>query len=483
MTRSTQKSRAAEFADGAVTPGNALPIDEALRISVRPGIAARYGLCPLELLQDNPHAIRTHSGRQLKKLARSMAVSGPLSPIIVDEHLVILAGHARVKAHRLLGDGQAPILQVFGLSEAMKRQHLLADNRVGADAGLDRRKLFAQLPELTAILADEGFTLEDTGLEIAEIDALTADLGDDSIDPSDGFDAALLDGDPVLRLGDLVQLGEHRLLVGDARDAKALDRLMNGEVAAAAFLDIPYNVRARNIGGRGRIKHEDFAQASGELSRPEFRQFIRSAASNAARVSAPSALHYICIDRLHVHDLIEAGELVYDAYLDLIVWNKTNGGQGGLYRSQHELIGLFRVGPECALDNVQKGKFGRNRTNVWVYPGVNVFRAGRMDDLAAHPTVKPVRLVADAFKDCTRPNDIVLDTFVGSGTTILAAEQIGRRARAMEIEPKYADVAVRRWQALTGRDAVHVETGLPFSALNASVRPPVPRVRVRLRLP
>jgi DNA modification methylase len=171
------------------------------------------------------------------------------------------------------------------------------------------------------------------------------------------------------------------------------------------------------------------------------------------------------MDGQHIRDLIEAGEAVYETYVDLVTWVKTNAGQGGLYRKQSEFIGVFRVGGAFHRNNVQMGKFGRNRSNVWTYAGANTLRAGRMDDLAAHPTVKPLRLVADALKDVTAPGDIVLDTFVGSGTTILAAERVGRRAVGLEIEPKYADIAVRRWQAATGRDAIHAQTALIFNDL------------------
>ena len=153
-------------------------------------------------------------------------------------------------------------------------------------------------------------------------------------------------------------------------------------------------------------------------------------------------------------------------------------GQGSFYRSQHELVGVFRVGEAKHLNNVELGRHGRSRSNVWHYAGVNTFRAGRMDELAAHPTVKPVAMVADALKDCTRRGDIVLDTFAGAGTTILAAERVGRRAYALELEPKYVDVAIRRWQAFTRRDAVHADTGQTFETSRGGrkdAQPALPR--------
>jgi DNA modification methylase len=229
-----------------------------------------------------------------------------------------------------------------------------------------------------------------------------------------------------------------------------------------AFLDPPYNVRVRSIVGRGRTKHAEFAMASGEMSPSEFTAFLKETLENGARVSHDGAVHYVCMDWRHVAELIEAGREIYGEMLNLVVWEKTNAGQGSFYRSAHELVGVFRVGDAKHLNNVELGRHGRSRSNVWHYAGVNTFRAGRMDELAVHPTVKPVAMVADALKDCTRRGDIVLDTFAGAGTTILAAERVGRRAYSLELEPKYVDVAIRRWQAFTRRDAVHADTGQTF---------------------
>ena len=229
-----------------------------------------------------------------------------------------------------------------------------------------------------------------------------------------------------------------------------------------AFLDPPYNVRVKSVVGRGRIKHAEFAMASGEMSPSGFTAFLEETLGNAAGVSRDGAVHFVCMDWRHIRELIEAGREIYGEMLNLVVWEKTNAGQGSFYRSAHELVGVFRVGDAKHLNNVQLGRHGRSRSNVWHYAGVNTFRVGRMAELAAHPTVKPVAMVADALKDCTRRGDIVLDTFAGAGTTILAAERVGRLAHSLELEPKYVDVAIRRWQAFTRRDAVHADTGQTF---------------------
>jgi DNA modification methylase len=232
--------------------------------------------------------------------------------------------------------------------------------------------------------------------------------------------------------------------------------------AAMAFLDPPYNVRIRDIVGRGQVKHAEFAMASGELSRAGFVEFLKGTLAAAAAVSRDGAVHFVCMDWRHIGELLDAGGTVYGETLNMAVWVKSNAGQGSFYRSQHELIGVFRVGQQAHLNNVELGRHGRSRSNVWHHAGVNTFRAGRMDELKVHPTVKPVALVADAIKDCTRRGDIVLDTFCGSGTTILAAERVGRRAYTLEVEPRFVDVAIKRWQAFSRKDAIHAETGLTF---------------------
>ena len=266
-------------------------------------------------------------------------------------------------------------------------------------------------------------------------------------------------------VGDLWQLGKHRLLCGDARNSDDLSRLLDGERAHMAFLDPPYNVAVGSIVGRGAVKHREFAMASGEMSRDEFIAFLKETLGAAAKASVDGAVHFVCMDWRHVEELVTAGRSVYGAMLNLIAWVKTNAGQGSFYRSQHELIGVFRVGAAPHLNTIELGRHGRNRSNVWHYAGANTFRAGRMDDLRAHPTVKPVAMIADAMKDCTRRNEIVLDTFCGSGTTLLAAERVGRRGYGLEIDPGYVDVAVRRWQAFSGRDALHVASGLTFEEI------------------
>jgi len=308
----------------------------------------------------------------------------------------------------------------------------------------------------------EGLDVSLTGFAPVEIDQLTVDFEEDASDPDDTVDPAWITDMPVSQPGDLWQLGRHRLLCGDARKPDDLTRLMGNARAAMAFLDPPYNVRVADIVGRGRVKHGDFAMASGELSRTDFVGFLKGTLAAAAEVSRDGAVHFVCMDWRHIGELIEAGGKIYGDTLNMAVWVKSNAGQGSFYRSQHELIAVFRVGKEAHLNNIELGRHGRSRSNVWHYAGVNTFRAGRLDELKSHPTVKPVALVADCIRDCTRRGDLVLDTFCGSGTTILAAERVGRRAYTLELEPRFVDVAIKRWQAFSRKDAVHAEAGLSF---------------------
>jgi DNA modification methylase len=419
----------------------------------------------VDALKPNARNARVHSKKQIRQIADSIAAFGFLVPILIDDGGLIIAGHGRYEAAVLLGLQKVPVIQVEGLSAAKRRALALADNKIAQNAGWDRELLATELPELADILVVEGLDISITGFAPVEIDQIATDFEEDASDPADTVDPEWANGAPLSTPGDLWELGGHRLLCGDARNANDLARLLGEARAAMAFLDPPYNVRVRDIVGRGQIKHSEFAMASGELSRTGFVEFLKQSLAVAAAVSRDGAVHFVCMDWRHLGELLEAGGLVYDEMVNLVVWAKTNAGQGSFYRSAHELVGVFRVGKAAHLNNVELGRHGRSRSNVWHYAGVNTFRAGRLDELKCHPTVKPVALVADAIKDCTGRGDIVLDTFCGSGTTILAAERVGRRAYTIEIEPRFVDVAIKRWQAFSRKDAMHADSGLSFDEL------------------
>jgi len=417
-------------------------------------------------LKPNPRNARTHSKKQIRQIAESIKQFGFVNPVIADENGVLIAGHGRLEAASMLELSNVPVITLHGLTDAQKRTLMLADNKIAGNAGWDRERLAVEIPELSTLLEVEGLDIALTGFEIPEIDQLIVDFDDKSVDPDDEFEHG--SGQPVAKTGDLWLLDQHRLLCGNARSETDLDRLMGSEMAAMGFLDPPYNVAVSSIVGRGRTKHREFAEASGEQSAPAFVEFLTATLGNAARVSAAGALAYVCMDWRHIAELLSAGKAVYSEHVNTVVWVKTNAGQGSFYRSQHEEILVFQVGSAAHRNNIELGRHGRSRTNVWKYPGANTFRKGRMDDLRLHPTVKPIALVSDAIRDCTRRRDIVLDLFCGSGTTILAAERVGRRGFGMEIDPIYVDTTIRRWQALTGKDAVLAGTTSTFNDIETA---------------
>ncbi len=419
-------------------------------------------------LKDNPNNPRTHPRRQINKLADAIRQFGFRVPIVVDRDLNVLAGHGRLAAARQLNLKLVPVTIVSDLSEAQMRAFALADNKLAEMSGYDNVKLAVELKELAPLMADVGLDFSLTGFETPELDRLFGNLSDPEVDPIDDIPA--IAKTPVTHDQDVWLLGQHRLLCGDARRAESYTTLMAGSHATMVITDPPYNVRIASVQGRGRIKHRDFAQASGEMSRAEFTTFLRESLGLAAHHSQDGAIHHVFMDWRHMAELLHAGEATYSELKMLVVWAKTNAGMGTFYRSQHELIFVFKVGTGDHTNNFALGQHGRSRSNVWTYAGANTFRAGRQKDLEAHPTVKPVAMIADAIRDCSHRGDIVLDPFLGSGTTILAAERIGRRAYGIEIDPLYVDTAIRRWQDYTKKDAILATTAQTFDEVAADGR-------------
>ena len=427
-----------------------------------PGPIETVDLRSLRLARRNA---RTHSKKQIRQIADSMLRFGVINPLIVDDQGRVVAGHGRFAAAELLGLRQLPVIRLSHLTDEEIRAYMLADNRLAEKAGWDRELLAIEFEELQIALPEVGLDLGITGFDPGEVDSIMLDFSDDGANSADQIPDA--DGGPaVARKGDLFILGPHRILAGDARDERSYVTLMHGEVAEMAFLDPPYNVKvAGHVGGRGRIKHGEFACASGEMTPEEFVRFLKETLGACARHTVNGGITYVCMDWRHARELLEAGSAVYDELKNICVWAKTTPGQGSFYRSQHEFVFVFKRGASPHLNTFELGQDGRTRSNVWTYPGANAFRAGRMDELRMHPTVKPVALVADAMRDCSRRGSIVLDAFAGSGASIMAAERIGRRTFCIEIEPRYVDVAIRRWQQYTGKDAILESTGQTFEEL------------------
>ncbi len=413
----------------------------------------------------NPKNPRLHSEKQILQIARSITAFGFNVPVLVDADLQVIAGHGRVRASQLLGMTHVPVIRLEHLSEHQRRAFMIADNRLTENSSWDGRLLGEQLKILAE--AELSFSLETTGFEVGEID-----MSIDNLAPATEGETDPADAQPesstfqVSRLGDVWKLGKHRVLCGDALSRDSHARLLGDEQASMVFADPPYNVPiSGHVSGNGKLCHREFPMASGEMNQVQFIEFLTRSLTLLAEFSSMGSLHYICMDWRHMGELLTAGHAAYSELKNLCVWTKDNAGMGSFYRSQHELIFVFEHGGGPYRNNVQLGRFGRSRSNVWQYPGVNSFARSTSegDLLALHPTVKPVALVADAILDCSARGDLVLDPFLGSGTTIIAAERTGRRGYGMELDPAYVDTVVRRWEKFTSLDAVDQCTGATFT--------------------
>ena len=404
-------------------------------------------------LRPAPRNARTHSRKQVRQIADSIRAFGFTNPVLVDGTGQVIAGHGRLAAAQLVGLEQVPTLCLDWLSDAEQRAYVIADNRLAERAGWDRSLLAIELGELCDLDIDETLT----GFELSEIE-LILDAGETAI--VEETDQGPGSGSAVCQLGDIWQLGRHRLLCGDALDHDSYRRLMGRDRARLVVTDPPYNVPiGGHVSGLGKIRHREFVQGSGEMSDRDFLLFLTSALGGMAKVSREGSLHYVFMDWRHLPELIGAGRAVYNDWLNLCVWAKSNAGMGSLYRSQHELVTVFRKGRRPHVNNVELGRNGRHRSNVWNYTGANSFSAEREEALGWHPTVKPLEMIVDIIKDASDHDEIVLDGFGGSGTTLIAAEQCGRTARLLELDPLYCDVILRRFAAACGQMPVLVHTG------------------------
>ncbi|WLA79954.1 site-specific DNA-methyltransferase [Bradyrhizobium elkanii] len=414
-------------------------------------------LIPISDLKLLGNQTRRHPKRQINKLAASVGEFGLVLPIVIDQKRRLIAGSALVTAARELGLAHLPAVTLADLTEAQLRTLRIALNRSSEDASWDEQVLRLELNEILAL--DPQVDLQLTGFSTGELDVVISgseDLEDD-LPPPEG-------GAPLTRPGDLWHLGEHRIVCADATIAESYHRVMDGELAQMAFTDPPYNQAIDgHVSGKGKITHPEFAMASGEMSAAEFQAFLAKCLACLVASTKNGSIHFVCMDWRGMFPLLAAATPIYTEIKNLCVWNKSNAGMGSLYRSQHELIFAFKNGRAPHVNNVQLGRHGRNRSNVWDYPSQNSWPNSAKAKLAVHPTVKPVALVADAIRDCSNEHDIILDPFGGAGTTLIAAERTRRRARVIEIEPRYVDVAIRRWQHITGKTAVHAETSQSFA--------------------
>ena len=411
----------------------------------------------IDCLKQVGRETRKHPPSQIKKLAASLEQFGFVVPIVIDEANGIVAGLGMVQAAKRLGLAEVPAICIAGLDDSALRSLRLALNRLGEDSGWDREALALEFADIIEI--NSGIDLQISGFEMGELDTLLSGGGDEE----DELPVVDLSAEPITKPGDVWQMGPHKFLCGDALSAQSYATLLGDERAQMGFTDPPYNIAIEdNVSGLGEVRHRDFAMACGEMTSAEFEAFLNKSLGLAAQHSIDGAVHMICMDWRHQRELAAAGAGIYSSQLNLCVWNKSNGGMGSLYRSKHELVFIFKVGTAPHINNVALGRHGRNRSNVWDYAGQNALR-GSKSKLSLHPTAKPVALVADAIRDCSERLGIILDPFGGVGTTIIAAEKTGRVARLIELDPRYVDATVQRWQRLTGRSAVNAKTGEPFA--------------------
>jgi DNA modification methylase len=441
------------------------------RIPVRrpsgPPLTAQLAVCYRKIadLSKDPNNPRVHSPRQIQQIARSIETFGFNCPILIDRHDRIVAGHGRVDAAASLDLDVVPTIRLEHLSTAEAKAFLLLDNRLAEHSAWDDTLLGLQFTDLLA--QDLDFDLSITGFEIPEIDNLIL-TGERAAPASPDDEVPIEAGPAVTRLGDLWIAGDHRVLCGDALDRASYDRLMEGGKAAIVVADGPYNVPiAGHVGGNGKIQHPEFAMAAGEMTSAEFRAFLSTACGHLVQNSVDGAIHYLFMDWRSSRLLQEAADPHYSELKNICIWQKDSAGLGSFYRSQHEFVFVYKVGTAPHQNNVQLGKYGRNRSNVWPCPGANSFaRTGEDGNLLAyHPTSKPPALIADMLLDASSPRDLVLDNFAGAGATLIAAERTGRVARTIEISPIYVDTAIRRWQKLTRRAAVHATLQCTFDEL------------------
>lgn len=455
------------------------PLDsKAAQHDVLAGLSRQIRLVPPSSLAAIGRKARTHSRDQISKIAKSISAFGFSVPVLVDENDKIIAGNARVEAAIQLGLPEVPVVTLSHLDPAQKRAFVLAENKLATLGGFDRDVLKLEFSELLEL--DLDFSLELTGFVEPEVDAIVFSTarGEKAL--------PVVAGPPTSRRGDLWLLGQHRLLCDDATDSAAVARLMDGRKARAAFEDAPYNVKvAGHVSGSG--QHGEFVMASGEMSDPEFTDFLTRTLMRTAESLQDGGLVYFCMDFRHMRHVLDAADANSLKLLNLIVWDKGSGGMGSFYRSRHELIFLLAKGGSAHLNQVQLGKHGRDRHNVWSYPGMHGAGADRVRARELHPTVKPLALVRDAILDSTKRGDIVLDLFSGSGTTIVAAHDSGRIGYATELDPVYADTGIMRWQDFSGQEARLEATGQTFREVRAErsgvsvTAPALPVARARTR--
>lgn len=422
--------------------------------------------CPVDSIVIDPQNPRVHSKRQVRQLGRSIEAFGFNVPILIDRRRRLIAGHGRLLAAQLLGMAQVPTITLENLSEAQIRMFMITDNRLTENSTWDERLLAEQFKSLSELELD--FGVDVTGFEIGEIDLMIDGLAPTSRGKADTAAAVRASRvkPQVTRTDDLWEMGNHRLFCGDACVEATYAALMQGRRASVVFSDPPYNDRIDGcVAGFGKIHPSEAEMAVGKMRGAEYATFLTVVLTMLALHSADGALQFICMDWRHTSELLAAAQQAYTEFKNLCVWVKNVGDQGSLYRSQHELVFVFKSGKGAHRENIQLRQFDRQRTDVWKYrPAKSTARStDECHSSGLHSNTKPIELVADAILDCTARGDIVLDPFLGSGATVIAAERTGRICYGIELDPQNVDASVRRWQKYTGLEAVHQPTGQTFA--------------------
>jgi len=418
-------------------------------------------------LKRSPRRVRRALKSQSKHIQAGLKKFGLNLPILVDEENNIICGEAFFDAAVVLGHPTISVIRVTHLNKLNIRKYRLFFEKLPNLSEWDEEALHLEIQEIAFL--DPDICLDLPGFEPVEVDLILSDAdGEQKVDEDDNIDGMSASRPPICRSGDLWKLEDHRLAVGDALAPQTFELLMNSRTARMVITDPPFNLLIASLVSTA---HREFANASGEMSEVEFQEFLQTFLEHVSARCFDGSLIHVFMDWRHQSELLVAAKAANLTQINLCVWVKTNAGMGSHYRSQHELVYVGKKGTASHLNNIQLGKYGRNRTNVWSYAGMNTFHAERDELLAAHPTVKPVAMIADAICDSTNRGDIVLDPFAGSGTIFLAAERTGRRAYGIEIDPEYCELAIDRWERKTGKKAVHAGTGLTRAELAIRRKP------------
>lgn len=426
----------------------------------------------LEIQNTNIDKIRSytnnakeHPEKQISQIAESIRQFGFNNPILIDEHGEIIAGHGRFLAARALKLGFVPTICLSHLSEVQKKAYRLADNKIAENGGWNVELLKLELEQIE--LNTEGLDISSTGFDCLELDTMFSPQNSRQPDEKTNAVPYIPDNEIVSKPGDTWLVGPHRIICGNSLNVDTFQTLMHDERADMILQDPPFNVPVNgHVCGAGSVKHREFAMASGEMTSDEFTQFLTTNFKLCAKFSRDGALHYNFMDWRHQAEILNTGKHAFADLINMCVWVKSSGGMGSLYRSQHELCFIFKNGRASHINNVELGAHGRYRTNVWQYAGVNTFGRHK-GEIRLHPTVKPVEMLHDAILDVTKRGDIVMDTFLGSGSTLIAAHKAQRICRGIEYEPRYIDTTIRRFHDLFGIDAIHAATGKTYTSMLA----------------